>query len=48
MNKTINKTISVLLVDDHPMVQDGLSACLAFYQDIDVLGVSINGKEALQ
>jgi two-component system NarL family response regulator len=43
-----NEIISVLLVDDHPMVQDGLSACLSFYNDIEVLGRAANGKEALQ
>ncbi|MBA6327465.1 response regulator transcription factor [Colwellia sp. MB02u-6] len=39
--------ISVLLVDDHPMVQGGLSACLAYYDDIEVIGVAHDGKDAL-
>ncbi|MFT5296307.1 MAG: two-component system nitrate/nitrite response regulator NarL [Colwellia sp.] len=38
---------SVLLVDDHPMVQGGLSACLAYYDDIEVIGVAHDGKDAL-
>ncbi|MBA6289136.1 response regulator transcription factor [Colwellia sp. MB3u-4] len=41
------KKISVLLVDDHPMVQGGLSACLAYYDDIEVIGVAHDGKDAL-
>jgi len=49
MNKTTNnnKKISVLLVDDHPMVQDGLSACLSYYPDIEVIGTTEDGKDAL-
>ena len=40
--------ISVLLVDDHPMVQDGLSSCLSYYPDIEVIGSAKDGKDALQ
>ena len=39
--------ISVLLVDDHPMVQDGLSSCLSYYPDIEVIGSAEDGKDAL-
>lgn len=42
----INK-ITVMLVDDHPMVQGGLRACLSFYEDIEVIGFTTEGKEAL-
>jgi two-component system NarL family response regulator len=38
---------SVLLVDDHPMVQDGLTACLSYYPDINIIGSTQNGKDAL-
>ena len=38
---------SVLLVDDHPMVQDGLTACLSYYQDIKIIGSTQDGKSAL-
>jgi two-component system NarL family response regulator len=41
------KPISVLLVDDHPMVQGGLIACLAFYDDITIAGTCSNGADAL-
>jgi len=39
---------SLLLVDDHPMVQDGLLACFSYYDDIEVLGVTNDGSHALQ
>ena len=29
--------ISLLLVDDHPMVQGGLLACFSYYEDIEVV-----------
>lgn len=38
---------SVLLVDDHPMVQDGLTACLSYYPDIEIIGSTQDGKSAL-
>lgn len=41
------KKITVMLVDDHPMVQGGLSACLSFYEDIKIVGSTTEGKEAL-
>ena len=40
--------ISVMLVDDHPMVQGGLMACLAFYDDITIVGTINDGLEALK
>ena len=39
--------ITVLLVDDHPMVQDGLSSCLSYYPDIEVIGSAEDGQDAL-
>ena len=40
-------SIKVMLVDDHPMVQDGLSACLSFYDDIQIVGRCNDGSEVL-
>lgn len=40
-------SIKVMLVDDHPMVQDGLSACLSFYDDITIVGSCNDGSEVL-
>ena len=41
-------TIRVLLVDDHPMVQTGLKSCLAYYDDIEIIGAINDGSEVLQ
>lgn len=38
---------TVLLVDDHPMVKDGLTACLSYYNDIKIIGSTQDGKSAL-
>jgi two-component system NarL family response regulator len=38
---------TVLLVDDHPMVQSGLSSCLSFYEDIQIVGAISDGALAL-
>ena len=40
--------IRVLVVDDHTIVRDGISALLALAGDIDVVGEATNGNEALQ
>ena len=44
---TNSAATSVLLVDDHPMVQDGLTACLSYYPDINIIGTTQDGKSAL-
>ena len=38
MNTLSPSPIKIMLVDDHPMVRDGLSACLSFYDDIAIVG----------
>ncbi len=47
-NNEEQANISVMLVDDHPMVQGGLMACLAFYDDITIVGTTNDGVEALK
>ncbi len=37
----------VLIVDDHPMVAEGIQAILETYDDIQVVGVLGNGQEAI-
>jgi DNA-binding NarL/FixJ family response regulator len=39
--------IRVLIVDDHPMVAQGISAILETYEDIEVVGSLSNGREAI-
>jgi len=41
-------TISVLVVDDHTIVRDGICALLALAPDIEVMGEAANGSEALE
>ena len=40
--------IRVLVVDDHTIVRDGISALLALSGDIEVVGEAANGAEALK
>lgn len=46
-NEQQARKISLLLVDDHPIVQGGLLACLAYYDDIEVVGIANDGNSAL-
>ncbi len=39
--------IRVLIVDDHPMVAEGIEAILETYDDIKVVGTATNGREAI-
>jgi signal transduction histidine kinase/CheY-like chemotaxis protein len=39
--------ISVLLVDDHAMVRQGLRSMLASYEDVDIVGEAADGEEAV-
>jgi len=40
--------IKVLIVDDHPMVRQGIKTLLDVYDDIEVIGEAENGREALE
>jgi len=44
----MTKTIRVLIVDDHPMVAEGLQSILESYDDIEVVGSLSNGREAVE
>lgn len=39
--------IRVLIVDDDAIIREGLAALLGTHQDIEVVGVAVNGKEAI-
>jgi len=43
----MNDTITVFLVDDHPIVRDGLRAALSRYDDIEVIGEADTAASAL-
>jgi NarL family two-component system response regulator LiaR len=45
MNK--NKTIEVIIVDDHPIVRHGIKTVLMTFDDISVLGEAGNGTEVV-
>jgi DNA-binding NarL/FixJ family response regulator len=42
-----SKPVSVLIVDDHPVVRDGLSAMISAEADLQVIGEAGTGTEAL-
>ncbi len=44
----MQKKIRVLVVDDHTVVRDGLSALLALAGDMEVAGEASNGSEAVE
>lgn len=41
------KTIKVLVVDDHPVVRDGLKNMLLAFDDLEMIGEAQNGQAAL-
>jgi len=43
----MKNVIRVLIVDDHPMVAEGIQSILETYDDIDVVGALSNGQEAV-
>ncbi|MDA7967188.1 response regulator transcription factor [Ruegeria sp.] len=40
-------TIKVLIVDDHPMVAEGIQSLLESYDEVEVVGTLSNGQEAV-
>jgi DNA-binding NarL/FixJ family response regulator len=45
---TIERIVNILLVDDHPLVRDGLRARLEAISHFKVIGEAANGEEALR
>ena len=43
-----NRPISVLIVDDHPMLRTGLAEAIASQSDMHVVGEAGNGREAIE
>lgn len=42
------KPITVLIVDDHPLIREGIAAVVGGYEDISVVGEASNGLEAVR
>jgi two-component system, NarL family, nitrate/nitrite response regulator NarL len=45
---TTMKKIRIILVDDHPLVLEGINSRLQNEDSIEVVGLASNGKEALK
>lgn len=45
---TTEPAVRVVLVDDHPIVRDGLRALLGSVDDVDVVGEAASGEEAIE
>lgn len=45
---SVSKTSRILLVDDHPVVRDGLRSMLSGDPRIEVVGEAVSGKDALE
>ncbi|WP_181295272.1 response regulator transcription factor [Pseudomonas sp. Q2-TVG4-2] len=43
----IKKPITVLVVDDHPLIREGITAVVGGFEDISVVGEASNGLEAI-
>lgn len=43
-----SKLIKVLIVDDHPLVRDGLKNLLLVFDDLSMIGEAVNGRQALE
>ena len=44
----LQRNISVLIVDDHPLFRDGLSKAIDLEDDITVIGQCEDGQQALR
>jgi two-component system response regulator NreC len=47
MNKRTKRKIRLLLVDDHPLVREGIRSCLLPHQQLEIVGEAADGREAL-
>lgn len=48
MTATPSAPITILVVDDHDLLREGVSACLMAFDDLDVIGEARNGETAIE
>ncbi len=48
MSEGVSGKIKVLIVDDHHVVREGLSSILKSKDDIEVVGLAVDGKDAVE
>jgi two-component system nitrate/nitrite response regulator NarL len=48
MQQQVQSSVRLLLVDDHPVVRQGISSCLARQEHLTIVGEAANGLEALR
>jgi two-component system, NarL family, response regulator LiaR len=43
-----DEVISIIIVDDHTIVREGLKTLLDLFEDIQIIGEAANGKSAVE
>ena len=43
----MTQKIKIIIVDDHPLIKEGLKQILSFYPDIEIVSEGSNGSEAI-
>ena len=43
----MGNSIKIIIVDDHPLIREGIKQILSFSEDVSIVGEGCNGQEAL-